>query len=55
MSCNCENNLSENVNKPEGMKAILSEYKVPICVSGVAIGGVLLYNKFGRKKKRKKK
>jgi len=47
MSCNCNNNLSE---KPEGVKAIFEEYKVPICVGGAAIAGVLLYKKFSKKK-----
>jgi len=52
MCCNCNNNLSEGVLKPDGVRAFLEEYKVPICVSGVAIGGVVLYKKFSKKKKK---
>ena len=38
---------------PEGLGAIWEEYKVPICVSGVAISSALLYRKFGNKSKKK--
>jgi len=40
----------ENGLKIEGIKSFFEEYKFPICVSGVAICGVLLYKKFSKKK-----
>jgi len=49
MNCSCNNNLSE---KPEGIKAIFEEYKVPICVGGVVICSVFLYRKFGNNKRK---
>ena len=51
MSCNCRSNLKDNGLKPAGIKAIWSEYKIPISVSGLAICGVILYNKIGNKNK----
>ena len=61
MSCKCENNLNDtetiNNNKvvvpPEGIKAVWEEFKIPICISGIAISGMILYGKFGNKKKKK--
>ena len=51
MGCNCNNNLSES---PDGVMAFLEEYKVPICVGGLAIGVALLYRKFGNNKNTKR-
>ena len=53
MSCNCNNNLSEKTAPPTGAKAVWEEYKIPICLGGAAIGGVLLYSKLGKKQKKK--
>ena len=60
MSCKCANNLNDteaiNNNKvvvpPKGIKAVWEEFKIPICVSGIAISGMILYEKFGNKKKK---
>ena len=51
MDCNCFNSLRDNkIVPPAGIRAIWEEYKLPICISGFAITGVILYGKFGGKK-----
>jgi hypothetical protein len=49
VSCSCKNSLNDNDIKPaEGIRAIWSEFKFPICVSGAVIFGMLIYGKFAK-------
>jgi len=41
------NKLRDEMRPPEGVKAFLSEYKLPLTVSGLAVLAVILYGRFG--------
>ena len=42
------NKLRDEMRPPEGIRAFLSEYKLPLTVSGLAVLVVILYGRFGR-------
>ena len=58
LRCNCPHSSGRISDKsgspPEGIVAIWEEFKLPICISGAAIMGVVLYGKFGDKKVKNK-
>jgi len=41
------NKLRDEMRPPEGIRGFLSEYKLPLTVSGLAVLAVILYGRFG--------